>query len=414
MSEIINNKEMRIQTMKELIKRLHLGETEEAVKKELESLLGQVDYSDVFIMENQLISEGIPSENIKKLCDVHTNVLRKHLDLQIPIDAIEGHPIHTFLQENKAIKLVTDDILKLVSRFGYLNDSEKAIFDLKSFMMKLHKHFNDLMDVDKHYSRKENLVFPVFERKGMPGPSTVMWGKDDEVRDMLKSVLEVLNSGGNLSFDEILFFLNQAVSPTATAINEMIYKEEKIFLPTAKELLTEQEWYEIYIQESEIGYCLYAPTKQWQPAGGVMEEIREISSIPGKIKLPSGTFDVPELIAMLNAMPFDITFVDKDDVVRFFTEGEDRIFTRTRAILGRKVQYCHPPDSVHIVEQIVNDFKSGKQNRARFWINFKGRFVYIVYYAVRDTNGNYLGTLEVTQDLTEARSLEGERRLLNY
>ena len=127
-----------------------------------------------------------------------------------------------------------------------------------------------------------------------------------------------------------------------------------------------------------------------------------------------GSFTLEELIGTFSALPFDLTFVDKDDTVRYFTPGTERIFSRTRAILGRKVQYCHPPKSVRIVNQIVKDFKAGTQDRARFWINMGGRLIYICYYAVRDAQGGYMGTLEVTQDLSEVRSLEGERRLLTY
>lgn len=117
---------------------------------------------------------------------------------------------------------------------------------------------------------------------------------------------------------------------------------------------------------------------------------------------------------MFQTLPFDMTFVDKDDTVRYFSPGRNRIFDRSRAILGRKVQYCHPPKSVHIVNQIVKDFKAGKEDAARFWINMQGKLIYIVYYAIRNDTGDYLGTLEVTQDLTEVRALEGERRLLEY
>ena len=116
----------------------------------------------------------------------------------------------------------------------------------------------------------------------------------------------------------------------------------------------------------------------------------------------------------MSTLPFDVTFVDREDTVRYFSPGRERIFERTRAILGRKVQYCHPPKSVHVVNKIVADFKSGKQDRARFWINMGGKMVYIVYYAVRDEKGEYIGTLEITQDVSEIRQLEGERRLLAY
>jgi hypothetical protein len=194
----------------------------------------------------------------------------------------------------------------------------------------------------------------------------------------------------------------------------MVYKEEKILYPTALDLLTEQDWYEIYVQSDEYGYCLYAPQFEWTPEGGVHTEFRKPAAAGGRVQMPTGSFSLEELIAAFGVLPFDVTFVDRDDTVRYFSPGKERIFDRSRAILGRKVQYCHPPKSVHIVNQIVKDFKEGKQDRARFWINMGGRLIYICYYAVRDAKGTYLGTLEVTQDLSEVRQLEGERRLLAY
>ena len=205
------------------------------------------------------------------------------------------------------------------------------------------------------------------------------------------------------------------VTPAIEAIDDMVYKEEKILFPTALDLLTEQDWYEIYLQSDEYGYCLYAPQFEWTPEGGVHK--RDAASRRPRAdacRCRPAVSRLEELIATFSALPFDLTFVDKDDTVRYFTPGKERIFDRSRAILGRKVQYCHPPKSVHIVNQIVKDFKAGKQERARFWINMGGKLIYICYYAVRDAQGGYLGTLEVTQDLTEVRSLEGERRLLTY
>jgi DUF438 domain-containing protein len=192
----------------------------------------------------------------------------------------------------------------------------------------------------------------------------------------------------------------------------MIYKEEEILYPMSMDALTDQEWYDIDKQSIEFGYCLYDPAERWVPEGA--EQKDETSSVNGKIQLPSGSMTITELTAILNTIPFDVTFVDKDDKVSFFTQGKERIFARNRAILGRKVQLCHPPSSVHTVEHILSDFKSNKQDSAAFWIEMSGRFIHIEYFALRDKNGNYLGTLEVSQDLTEKRELEGEQRLLTY
>jgi len=206
--------------------------------------------------------------------------------------------------------------------------------------------------------------------------------------------------------------IDLALRPALKAIGEMIDKEEEILFPMCLDTLTDAEWYEIYRQSTEIGYCLYDPSDSWEPQDTVRGE--EVTKEQEKIQLPSGNMTIPELVALLNTIPFDMTFVDKDDTVRYFTQGKERIFARSRAILGRKVQRCHPPSSVHIVERILNDFKSGHQEKAAFWIQMDGRFIHIEYFALRDADGKYLGTLEVSQDLTEKRKLQGEQRLLSY
>ncbi len=408
MSELINNKQQRIDTMKSLIRRLHQGEETDSIKNELAKQLESVEYSDVFLMENQLIAEGIPVENIRNLCDVHTLVLRKQLDQQLPIDSTPGHPLHTLLNENRAIENTIIEIEKGIDNFN----SDRANFI--KHIINIHKNLNDLTDIDKHYRKKEELIFPFFEKNGFTGPTNVMWAKDDEVRDMLKETISAMNELRKAGLDEVASFFELGLKPTLESIKEMIYKEEKIMLPMAKELLKPNEWFMIHEQIKEIGYCLYVPSVKWAPKGVQPEELDIHSNLDGKIILPSGIFKTNELIAMLNTLPFDLTLVDKNDTVIYFSEGPDRVFSRTRTIIGRKVQNCHPPDSVHIVNQILDDFRSGKQSMAKFWIKMMGKFVYIVYYAVRSEEGEYLGTLEVTQDISEIQKIDGERRLLSY
>jgi uncharacterized protein len=410
MSEIINNRQQRIEIMKGLIRQLHSGVTEEKVKAQLETMLDEADYSDVFVMEVQLVKEGIPAESIQKLCDTHTRVLKKHLDLQETPQTTPGHPVHTFVQENRELNKTTGRIRLLMKEIDGLPDEA----DATSKMRDLQQLLNNLMDVDKHYRRKEYLLFPYFEKKDLPGPAMVMWGKHDEVREALRQTIAGLQQVETMTAAEARAYNLFTVAPAIEAIDDMVYKEEKILFPTALDLLTEQDWYEIHIQSDEYGYCLYAPHFEWKPGGGLHARMKKPAAAEGRVQMPTGNFTLEELVATFSTLPFDLTFVDKDDTVRYFTPGRERIFDRSRAILGRKVQYCHPPKSVHIVNQIVKDFKDGKQERARFWINMGGRLIYICYYAVRDAQGVYLGTLEVTQDLTEIRSLEGERRLLAY
>jgi DUF438 domain-containing protein len=410
MSEIINNRKQRIDIMKGLIRQLHMGVAEEQIKKQLETLLDQADYSDVFQMEVQLIQEGIPQESIQELCDTHTKVLKKHLDAQETPQTTPGHPVHTFVEENRELSKTIQAIRTQIEHIK----RQKTDSDSIDLMREIQTNLNLLMDVDKHYRRKENLVFPFFEKNNMPGPPTVMWGKHDETRELLRLTLDGLQQIDSIKNSEAQAYCTLAVLPAIEAVEDMIYKEEKILFPTAMDLLTEQDWYEIYLQSEEIGFCVYVPEQQWQPSGGIHTDIIQIQAESNRIQMPTGNFNLDELIAVFSTMPFDLTFVDKDDTVRYFSPGRERIFDRSRAIIGRKVQYCHPPKSVHIVNQIIADFKAGAQNQARFWIQLGPKFVYIVYYALRSDDGAYFGTLEVTQDLTEIRALQGEQRLLKY
>jgi hypothetical protein len=240
-----------------------------------------------------------------------------------------------------------------------------------------------------------------------------MWGKHDEIREQLRACIELLKTpelrAGDL-FDslELLFY------PAIQALVDMTHKEEEILFPMAMDVLTTENWWNIHKQTLEYGFALYDPKVDWKPEGLTEEAAKSNISSDGNIQLPSGSFSAEEIKAILNSVPFDMTFVDRNDKVKYFTQGKERIFARSRSIINRDVRLCHPPGSTHIVEKIVEDFKSGKASHAPFWIQMKGKFIKIEYFALRDENGKYLGTLEVSQDLSENRSLEGERRILSY
>ncbi len=413
MSELIDNANRRRELLKHLILKLHEGEAPEQVKKQLVRVLGDVPYDDVVSVEQELISEGLPTEEVLKLCDIHSNVLKGQIDKSSAAEIPPGHPVHTFQQENRALEGELALLEKLFQAIAEASDEE-----VPELMDQVRVRVNALSDVDKHYQRKENLVFPFLEKAGITGPPTVMWGKHDETRAMLKTAVEALQQTAGISAEEAGIVIETIVRPLASSIAEMIFKEEEILLPMCMDTLTEAQWGQVKDQSLAIGYCLYDPTDDWQPAGKEdadnVEDSETGKTATDRIQLPSGSFSVTELNAILNTIPFDLTFVDSEDTVRYFTQGRERIFQRNRAILGRKVQMCHPPRSVHIVEKILEDFKSGSQDHAAFWITLGGRFVHIEYYALRDDRNNYLGTLEVSQDLTEKRALTGEQRLLNY
>lgn len=409
MSELINNSQQRKEMLKHLILELHNGQAPEAVRQRLIDLLRNIPYNDVVEVEQQLIAEGLPEEEILQFCDIHTAILDGSIDTTQQKVAPAGHPVHTFKKENEALQKTISQVRAM---FAQLDKIEKD--DFRKYLIGLKMLLNQVSDADKHYRRKENLLFPFLEKHGITGPPKVMWGKHDETRELLKAVHEMIDVNSTITTDELRTAIAYGIEPALVSVEGMIMKEEEILLPMAMDTLTDEEWYEIYQQSPEIGFCIYDPQDTWKPENVATTSKVEYQNSNGRIILPTGSFNLDELTALFNCLPMDITYVDKDDKVRFFSLGEHRIFDRNRAIIGRDVQLCHPPGSVHIVEQILNDFKSGKESKAAFWINFKGMFVYIEYITLRDKDGNYLGVIECTQDLTKYRALEGEQRLLSY
>ncbi len=408
MSKNIDNSTYRKAKLKELILKLHAGESQDSVQQELVQTLGTIPYGEVVEVEQELLQEGLPQEEILRLCDVHSAVLEGNVDLSASKSIPEGHPVDILIQENKALTAVVDGVKAQLATLGAIDDTE-----LQATILDLTALFNQLIDVDKHYLRKEYLLFPYLEQTGVTGPPKVMWGKHDEIRDLLKGSLEVLKTPG-ITKEELLASTEIVLQPAIKGVADMIVKEEEILFPMLMDALTDADWYEIQKQSLEIGYCLYDPPTEWAPAdieaaGPDVGQKRD-----GRIQLPTGSFSVQDLKAILNTLPVDITFVGSDDKVKYFSQSSERIFQRNRAILNRDVRHCHPPASAHIVDKILEDFKSGRQNRAPFWINMRGRMIHIEYFAVHNDEGEYLGTLEVSQDLTGYRALEGEQRILSY
>ena len=409
MSDLIENVQKKKELLKHMILQLHEGSAPEAVRGQIARIMGEVPYDLVVEVEQELISEGLPMEEVLSLCDVHTAALRGQISHAGAKTAPPGHPVHTFKEENRALRWELDSLTKLFEEIKRLDDKD----DASELMAQIRIRFNALTDVEKHYLRKENLLFPFLEKHGITGPPKVMWGKHDETRELIKAVLEAMENVSDIKADEALSVIELSLEPAARSVEEMILKEEEILFPMAMDTLTDGEWYGVYQQSLEFGFCLYDPTDEWHPGPEVEQETGPVGE-EGRIQLPSGSLTPTEINAMLNTIPFDLTFVDKDDRVRYFTQGRERIFARSRAILGRKVQLCHPPSSMHIVQNILDDFHAGRKSRVPFWIQMKDRFIHIEYFALRDKDGTYLGTLEVSQDLTEKRALEGEQRLLTY
>ncbi|HMM04070.1 MULTISPECIES: DUF438 domain-containing protein [unclassified Dysgonomonas] len=407
MSEVINNSQKRKELLKHLILQLHNNEAPEIVRKRLIELLRSVPYNEVVEVEQELISEGLPEEEVLRFCDIHTAVLDGSIDTSAAKVVQPGHPVDTFKRENRALEEYIQKTKALFDKGNKLKDEE-----VKEYLLQLKGVFNNLSDVDKHYKRKEYLLFPFLEKAGITGPPKVMWGKHDETRELLKAAHEALLAK-DVSAGEVTTLILLILLPAIDALEGMIMKEEEILLPMCLDTLTDKDWYQIYKETPQFGFSLYDPQTEWAPES---VEVGELTYKEGDaIHLSSGNFTTKELETIFKTLPVDVTFVDKDDKVKFFSHGTKKVFERNRSIIGRDVRLCHPPGSVHIVEQIINDFKSGKENVAAFWISsFMGRFVYIEYTALRGNDGEYLGVMEVTQDITDLRKLEGDQRLLSY
>ncbi len=407
MDELNKENQSRKELLKHMILQLHEGVAPEEVRGRLVTLLKSIPYNEVVQVEQELINEGLPEEEVLKFCDIHTQALEGQIDQSGAREIPVGHPVDTFKKENR-------ELLKLIQTMGHFYEKIQLPeeIELETYILQLKAFFNNLMDVEKHYLRKENLLFPYLEKYNITGPPKVMWGKHDETRELLKVAREGLDVKGGMDLAELETLVELVLKPASGAVSDMVMKEEEILFPMCMDKLSDEEWYQISQESPELGYCLYDPEIEWKPEG--VEPSPVARTMEGSVQLPTGKLSIPELIAFFGTMPVELTFVDSQDKVRFFSHGKKPIFNRNRAVIGRDVRLCHPPKSVHVVEQVISDFKSGKEERASFWLEMKGLFVHIEYHALRDEFNKYLGTLEVVQDITELRKIEGEQRLLSY
>jgi hypothetical protein len=395
MSEYIDNSAQRKATLKGLVRDLHDGGDVEEIKTRFAKLVGQVSAVEIARLEQELIDEGLPVAEVQRLCDVHVAIFEGGLaGKDAPPEMTPGHPVHTFKYENMA----AGELLILLREAVQALPASDALQRARIFGQQL-------ADIEKIYLRKENLLFPYLERHGVKGPSSVMWAQQDEIRAQLKALHSALAQGDASAIRAVF-------GPLAEAIAAMFHKEETILYPTALKVLSEAEWWAIYEGSDEIGYCLVRPGDQWHPA--VAEAAAAYSHDGAQaIPLSTGALTPEQLDLLLTHLPFDVTLVDETDTVRYYSQGPERIFVRTAAIIGRKVQNCHPPQSVHIVTKLLDELKAGTRDSAAFWIHMGEQFVHIRYVALRDAQGQYRGTIEITQEISAIQALTGDRRLLD-
>lgn len=404
MSELINNSKIRQEQLKALIKKIHNGMSLDEAKAVFKRDFGEITTEEIVALEQSLVEEGMAVSDIQSLCDVHAAVFDGSIsDIHTPknITDIPGHPAKVFRDENtKVIHLIDKEIAPYLGR----NDGTSLL------MLRL--GIERLMEISKHYARKEYLFFPGLEKKNITSIPKVMWGVDDEIRTMLKDIKKQLDNK-----DTVLVSINPAIEAALTKVRDMVTKENNILLPKLAETLSYYDWIKADQGSAEIGYFLEAPTESWAKVDTpqvLKEKTEDENKTSGKkdVVFDAGTLLPEEINAILNTLPLDMTFVDKDGHVKYFTQGKERIFSRPKSIIGRHVSMCHPPKSVHIVEAIVESFKSGKKDHEDFYIHMGPKFVYIRYFAIRNKNGDYLGTLEITQDIQPIQALEGEKRLV--
>ena len=391
MSGEINNREYRKGRLEDIIKKLHAGHTVDQVRGEFQEVFGQVSAEEISHAEQSLINEGMPVEEVQRLCDVHASIFEGSIEdihSSLPLE-VPGHPAHTLKATNRALRKLLAEMRALLP----LSDEVSRIA--------LRQKTQRLLGIDSHYKIKENLFFPYMEKYGVTAPPKVMWGVDDEIRAELKSAAAQLAKGETGELEKAL-----------TRVEDMAFKEDNILLPILVENLHEDEWKQIAQDAHEFGFFLLGAPPAFPLSGRAPSPVN--AAAPGDgVTLPTGSFTAVELAAVLNTLPLDMTFVDKDNKVRFFSQGKERAFPRTVSVLGRDVSNCHPPASVHIVEKIVDDLRAGRKDNEDFWIKLGEQLVHIRYFAVRGKKGEYLGVLETTQNIAPLKLIEGEKRLMS-
>ena len=395
----------RQEQLRAIILKLHDGAAVAEVKAEFDALASGADSLEIARMEQALISEGMPVEEVQRLCDVHVAVFKDALETGTAPEVEPGHPVAAYRRENEAATRIVADVNLALGELAMAVDARGTAAALGNIAAGL----DELAQIDAHYTRKENQLFPVLEAHGVEGPTKVMWALDDDIRVRIKTARALASAGDVAS-------LALTLPETLRMVDDMVYKEEKILLPTALSVVKPEEWARMAAGDAEIGYA-------WSegPAGEVTATASALVHPPSVgqpgesplLPLPTGALTLTQLDLLFRVLPFDLTYVDEDDRVRFYSEGE-RVFPRSPGVIGREVRNCHPPKSLAKVEQILAEFKAGAKDVAEFWIQMGPRFVHIRYIALHDDDGTYRGSLEIVQDASHVRQLEGERRIVDW
>ncbi len=391
-------------------RRLVSGENGKKVYETYRNVIETVTPAETMMVLDRLLQADIPFDTVRHYTPKILNLFYKALESYPANHPEPGHFLHYLMLENREAEKVMAQI-KAVTRKLYhdkVPDEPGLLAELQNLAIKLEEY-------ELHYIKKENILFPWLEKKHPEYRCIrVMWSFHDDFRRDLKALQNLLRTGfpGKKQLNELLGDLFFVVLP-------VIFREEHIIFPVVRDLISEEVWKDMLVQSMATGWCygiapvlpeISASASAFDPAS---ESVSSQAS-GDLINLGTGVLTPEQIMMMLNHMPVDVTFVDENDEVRYFSGGKHRIFPRSQAVIGRKVQNCHPQESVHVVEEILEAFRKGEKEHADFWIESREKFLHIRYFAVRDGQGHYRGTLEFSQDVTEIRALEGERRLLEW
>ena len=397
-------KELDRERQKAILKILNFiqdgGELEEA-KKMFQTAFDQVDVAEITAAERELIAQGLDPRKIQYLCNVHADVFKGNIKENKKNSEFEkpGHPVHTFKLENIVLKSLVNDAL--------LPDLAKWEKGDKGVLSKLRQELKDLAKIHYHYARKETSMFPIMTKYGITAPPKVMWGVDDKIRKLIGQA-NLLISQKDINKAEV----SKAIKETAHEVLEMIFKEEEIMLPMIDEVASEEDWGNVKNEEEQIGYTLIQKPMNWKPKEKTKNDgplsVDKLSSLA--LNFAEGSLNLEQLSAILDLVPFALTFIDENDKVAYFGGGAN-IFPHSKNAIGNSVYSCHLPESIPRVKKIFDDFHQGKKDKYEFWFEPRhmGRYLYLQYFAVRKDN-KYLGCLEVAQDVTDIRSWKNEKR----
>lgn len=398
MSELIVNTSEHYQSLQAYCCGMVEGKNGKALYQKYSNETDTVTAMETMQLLDYLLQQ-YPFEAVKNTVGKLINTFYRSLKQQIWEKPAEDHFLSYMMLENRGVEKIIDEM-----RINVKAIFSQSVKDENELVMQLLRLINDLKLYELHYIKKENILFPFIERTfSQYRCLQLMWSFHDDFRKTLKNIEELLKHD-YLKKD----LLNKELGRLFFVVLPIIFREEQIVYPVAYRAIPESVWQEMLLQAHETGWCYIKPPKKSEISK------KDISMTSGMTDLKTGVLKREQIIQLFENLPVDITFVDEEDTVRYFSGGKHRIFPRSNAIIGRKVQNCHPPESVHVVNQIVEAFRNGSKNEANFWINMKGKFIYIRYIALRSSTGEYEGTIEVSQDVTDIRSLEGERRLLNW